>query len=518
MDTKTAKRELEKEVCLAEIAEETEKRDKPYTFGVIIDICEPFKFEDKDEYVTKIKIIDQSFNFKPHIKNKDIKFHKFVTIHVYTKRPEDAPKAKYVGDIIRLRRFHFVLSNRGELIGYETKFSNWMIHKGGKGEAVKPTNYKVDWDKNKNREFTKYEVNRLNDLRNWAHTYFANHRIKFITWWSPLIEPQNEKEAAKDKIASTDVDIILKATHINNKEFQIQFVDHSNKKYLLTLKNSPVLKEGKVIKLRCINVIYTKEIRVIQLTQKSSCLLVPDHFSDATAFGKKGVSPKASTVKTPDRFSKTPDHSKSRTPEKRTAANSKNSKSPAPSRGAKSENSDYEFKKGEITSIKKSYHKQKVTPIRDLLEILEDPSNYQHRRFVVKGYILGFSQDKLSQIVKKQAGSKVLTFDAKAKNVTNYMFHFTINLKDSSIEDSDEILSTYVLTNEGVSDIFDKWNILPATNKVSEWEGLSKTKITSFEKKFNALKTGHHEGKFVVELLLTASGKPFFKLYDTVFA
>lgn len=448
-----------------------------------------------------------------------------MTVHLYSDTVETAPKAKNVGDLIRLRRFHFCLSDRGELIAFETNFANWIIYKGNKADVMKGTNYKAQWEeKNANRVLTKYESTRIVQMREWAHDFFSQNKIKFITWWSPLIEPQNEKEAVKDRIVSTDVDIILKATEVNSKENTIHFVDHGNKRYLLTLKAAPVLQQGKVIKLRCINVIYSDETRIIQLTQKSSCLIVPDFFFDSVEFRKKGASPKHSVAKTPERFTRTPEKSvKSKTPEKKASAASK-SKSPTPVRQAKADfTADYDIqtgKKGQesITAIKKSSNKMKVTSVRDLLDILEDAPKYQNRRFLVKGYVLGFSEDKVNRLVKKMVGDKVMPFDQKAKGaVSKYIYHFTINLKDSSVEDTEETLNTYVLTNEGEQHLFDNWGILPSATDVEAWENLPKTKIAAFEKKFASLKHGHHEGKFVVELMITATGKPFFKLYETIF-
>ena len=170
-----------------------------------------------------------------------------------------------------------------------------------------------------------------------------------------------------------------------------------------------------------------------------------------------------------------------------------------------------------ITAVRKQYAKTKPTPIRELIDLLEDPAAHRNRRFVVKGYILATSSDKVASIVKKQAGEKIHAFDAKAKAVNNYIYHFQLTLKDASVEDSSETLVAYVLTNEADQHLFDNWGLLPGAQDVEEWENLSKPKITAFEKKFAALKTGNHEGRFVLELLTTAQGKPFFKLYDTIF-
>ena len=51
--------------------------------------------------------------------------------------------------------------------------------------------------------------------------------------------------------------------------------------------------------------------------------------------------------------------------------------------------------------IKKTYDNKIPTPISDLFDILENPKDYEHQRFVINGYILGFSETELSKIVKK---------------------------------------------------------------------------------------------------------------------
>lgn len=90
-------------------------------------------------------------------------------------------------------------------------------------------------------------------------------------------------------------------------------------------------------------------------------------------------------------------------------------------------------------------------------------------------------------------------------------------MKDQSIEGTEKLLNTYVLTNEGDQHLFDLWDTLPSPDDHSGWENLSKTHVKSFEKKFKSLKNLENKVKLVVELLITNGGRPFFKLYDTVF-
>ena len=54
-----------------------------------------------------------------------------------------------------------------------------------------------------------------------------------------------------------------------------------------------------------------------------------------------------------------------------------------------------------MTLIKKNYENKIPTPISDLFDILENPKDYEHQRFVINGYILGFSETEVSKIVKK---------------------------------------------------------------------------------------------------------------------
>ena len=61
-----------------------------------------------------------------------MKFHKFVHINIYSESPEEAPKISDVGDIIRLRRFKFKITPKGELMGNMLKFSNWLVYSGKK--------------------------------------------------------------------------------------------------------------------------------------------------------------------------------------------------------------------------------------------------------------------------------------------------------------------------------------------------------------------------------------------------
>jgi hypothetical protein len=530
MEVKEGVRDLKNEVTLADIAEVEAYRDKKLSYGIIIDVSEPFRYENRDEYVTKLKIVDPTFNYKAFINNENIKFHKFVTVHIYSNWIAKSPKIKNVGDILRLRRFNFVVTPKGELVGYLNKYSNWLVYQGKKGASFKPTSYK-DIDKNFDREMSQYERNRIDELRDWSRDFFAQNSIKYVTWWSELREPTDEDlSASGNKYVANEVDLLLKTEKVLKDKKAVEFVDHVNQKYALFLQAPPVLVKDEVIKLRCVNVIFTPEGRIIQLTKNSSCLIIFDYFFDARLFNKKSkVSPAPSHMKTPER--RLPSVKKDSAGRYTTPMSTKRAATalypflndydyedtvlnvgPANKKGVES---------GSATLVKKSYVHKVPTSVKDLFGIMENPQAYEHNRFVVSGYILGASDYKLNKIVKKMDDNgKIYDMSDDTSRVAGdvrHVFHFILFLKDQSVENVDRFLNVYVLTNESDQNLFDLWNMLPRSNDAEGWEALEDSKVSDFEGKFKALKNYENKVKFVVELLITNTGKPFLKLYDTIF-
>lgn len=147
---------MKNEATLATIAESPQANLHYLLFAVVIDVSEPTKVESGQNYITKLKVIDPSFNYKIELKLDQLKFHKFVHINVFTEKPEDGPKIKCVGDIIRLRRFKFKYTSKGELMGNDLKYSNWLVYSGKKGDPMTSSSYK-NYAKNVNRQMNNYE-------------------------------------------------------------------------------------------------------------------------------------------------------------------------------------------------------------------------------------------------------------------------------------------------------------------------------------------------------------------------
>jgi len=255
-------------------------------------------------------------------------------------------------------------------------------------------------------------------------------------------------------------------------------------------------------------------------------LIIPDYFFDAKLFNKN-----AKLSPAPDRGNS----SVGKTPERRHPSVKKDGKYTTPMSTKRAATSLYPFLEGfeyeesllankknkdnSMTLIKKPYLHKQPTDVKTLFEILENATVYEHNRFVVTGYICGMSDYRLNKVVKKMDDNgKIYDFDDNSyKGNLRHIFHFIIFLKDSSVENIDRFLNVYCLTNEADQNLFDLWNILPRGADSEGWEEIEESKVNDFETRFRGLKNPENKIKMVVELLITNTGKPFLKLYDTVF-
>lgn len=94
--TSTINKSNNNEMTLRQIAQHDGKTDKMMTFGIIIDSSEPTRDDKKGGFLTKLKIIDDTFNFKEQINNDSLKFHKFIHIHIRTKDYQNSPRVNYI--------------------------------------------------------------------------------------------------------------------------------------------------------------------------------------------------------------------------------------------------------------------------------------------------------------------------------------------------------------------------------------------------------------------------------------
>jgi hypothetical protein len=503
--------EFKNETTLATIAENPEANLHFLLFAVIIDVSEPLKVEDSSNYVTRIKIVDPSFNYKEEVKLERLKFHKFVHINIFSEKPEEGPKIHFVGDIIRIRRLKFKYTTKGELMGNDVKYSNWLIYSGKKGDSLESNSFKKYY-KNVGRKLTKFEEGRLSDLRDWADSFFYKNSLKYISWWNDWKHPSDDK--LKIATVHQNVDLILKCTSVaTSKKNKISFIDRDNFTFDLYINEKVSLKSGQVIKLRCVEITAQKgkeTTRLIKLTPLSSCLLLPTFCCDYRQFEKS-----AQEKKSPAKSSKS---------ENLPFLEDYAIGQPSHKKGKNISKKEIKEEENFISAIKKSFGNKKATPVSQLIDYQQNFHSHHGQKFFINGYIAGFVSTDPHVVIKKLQldEKKVIDFrstDIKEKKdkKTKIIYHFVMHVKDDSVEKTDQFLDVYALTGEYESHLFSTWNILPSNDDVTQWNNLKDSKLNEFEKKMKAMKNPENKVKLVVELMVTKQGKAFYRLVDTIF-
>lgn len=478
-------REPKDETTLAAIAEHPDSKSA-LLFAVIIDISEPSKNDENSSYLTKLKVIDPGFNFKAVLKLPDLKFHKFVHISVYSETPEDAPRIKFVGDIIRLRRFMFKYSDRGELKGIELQRSNWLVYGGQKKDGEGPLCFKSQFGKNRGRGLNGFESIRLEYLRTWAEQFFSLHSLRYISWWTALELPAS----SSDSVNKTGVDLIIRCTKVDLVRNTLEFADAKGTVYELVMNTTPGLKVGQVIKLSCVDVSNdAHNLMRISLTLHSSCLLIPHSFRDFLSFKK--------------------------------------TEEPAPQEAAPEYLSLYSIepsesrKKPRVTSaVKKHLAQLPMTPVAELLKVLQNPTDFIGQTFQVLAQVTGFITLDISAILKRisLADNKVceLTDKPSSDQKSRIVVNLVMLLRDESVK-NDQHLQVYILTSENDLNMFEEWKLLPPLDNHAEWNDISSLKTAEFVKKLNALKKSDNKVQLALNLNVSKSGKHFFKVVDSIF-
>lgn len=499
--------EVKNETTLSSIAENPEQNAQYLLFAVIIEISEPTKTEEGSNYLTRLKIIDPSFNYKQDLSCPHLKFHKFVYVNIYSETPDEAPKIKFIGDIVRLRRFKFKYSERGELKAFEKKYSNWLIYGGQNSDTLKATAFK-NFAKNVDRPLNKYEEGRIYDLRFWADHFFFANSIKYITWWNDLPNLEETNELGKEKHSEKKKDLILKVTKVDMAKKRLWFIDSKARTFELTMESTPGLKVGQIIELKCADVTWELQkgqlARVIDLTPQSFCLHIPAFFWDYRNFEKLTSGEKSGTVsikKDAQKFAFLNDFTTELATRKKDA------------------------KKGDekhiVSAVRLSFKNKEITPIADLLKILnENPQNHVSHKFLVQGNITGFFSFDPTDIIKRYFPQEKriakLSEKEPGEKKQRIIYHLVPLIKDSSVK-NDQYLQVYILSNEYEHFIFDAWGILPANDDIPAWNNVKDAKLQEFFKKLNQLKKPEYKFRCVVQLMMTKANRFFFKVVDTIF-
>lgn len=476
--------DLKMENTLAGAAARPNARAEMLVFAVIVDATEMIKRESGENFVTRLKIVDPTLNYKTEVKNTGLKFFKFCHVNVYTETPETGIKVQNIGDIIRLRRFKFVIGEKGELCAYEqTAFSNWMIYSGERNSDYECIGYKCNFAKNINRVANKYERGRINDLREWAYNFFSTSSLRYIVWWNDIVNATPSGSSNKNMLEYEKVDLILKVTGSNPRDRSVQFIDSEDNKYNLVLPAPLNATKNQVMKLRCVNVSCPQGkkdgVRQLHPTELSSSLYLRNYYRDALCFDteKRKLVGKNFYLLEFNCDKKTP------------------------------------F----ITDIKKLHNGLKKTSLSALAQLFgKEPAMHQSEKFLVEARVAGFVTVAPQSIVFKQIDKfeSPVALSMKTEQKYQVIYHVGIKLHDES---SKEGLTAYLTTSADNYYVFDAWKLLPPTKDNVAWDAIKPAQLTAFSNKLSEMTKKNCRVRLVLQLLMTRAGKPFLKIIDTLF-
>ena len=449
-------------------------------------------------------------------------------MYIYSKTERHIPKPKKVGDIIRLRRFNFVVSENGELVGHHQQYSNWLVYDGE--DASNRVISCQDIDKNKNRVLTTEEAKRIAALRAWSQDFFARNSVYQIAWWKGLREPIVPELAIKNKEKASEVDLVLCTVSVSREEKKVTFNDSRENTYYLILHAPPVLQKGDVIKLKCVDVFFTKEGRYVRLTTTTSCLQMSPNTLDAQTFSKGFPSKKLPILDSKSPFNVAEDEDNYYTTRKRLLerfpflAHFDFEQELINKRCFTAEKKPTDIVSQRLTLITKSFVNRIPANLDVLSNLLSNEHGANsldmlHQRFVIRAQIQDIVNHQAPSFIKKHCDTCSKTAPINTGpfeccgSLMDLFFHLVFLVGGEGSNGEQVQLPVYVVVGKD-SHLFDLWELIP---RPDDYEGFLEWKeAKTFNKKMRSFKATKKKADLVVELKSTVSGSLFLSLVETI--
>ena len=468
------------DATLADIANQPSRNIYRNFFAVIVEKSEPQVIEAYDKVLTRLKIVDQTFNFSQKTEKENLKFHKFAIVNIYSDNMHCIPQFNQIGDILRMYFARFFITQKGELCCCSDEYCDWRIYSRDGPENRVP----ISRNPSPRRfvlELPFYEKNYLKYICDWSDSFLKQNLLKDILWWNSYKSVQNKKPDEQKNI-----DLIVKCSLPNEESKCVEFKDKYSNKFTFEAGEDEIFEENKFYKIGGVNAIASKDKKkAISLTRTrfTGFFSLPETVKDAANFStifsqKNMVVPKKKAIKKPVYESDNKSHQ---------------------------------------TLLKKPWLKIHTTDLAEVCQCLEEPHHWVGTSFVIEGRIVFLSNTSLTEIAKRFIPSNGDTYDYEShflKNLDSYIsFIFRMDIGD----ENDEQVPVYVCTRGHNSSVFDNWEILPPIDDIDAWRELKKTTIAKFDKRFEQLLKKNAQVKVVVKLMMTKLGKPFYQMCDTVF-
>lgn len=520
------------------------------TIGIILDATGGYKTDDSYDYVTKIKIIDTTYNPSTGKMNKK---KGYVLTFIFSSKLSDTPHIRKLGDIILLRNFKF--DNYKDIVkGYNSKTgSEWQIFDSRKNTPV----HAISSSKEIPSPLSIEEKNAISNLKEWGFDFFSQTSLYNLGWFDRGV---NKQLSTNDVLIKKDIDIIVKVVQdvrtvidgiVYNK---LVFSDNEKRLYLAEIKGlGNDFEIGSVVKLRSVTLIINDEVDKIVFYNYSKILILQNHFADTHTLQQitKDVSYSVNLLVkqfiqefhleqyqheeiAPQTFLYHLDKINVDLLEEE----KKQLVLSYPilmSFDTKDTSLNKDIKRQYGTCIMKKYTSHEVHSVKSLTTLLNDYNknhdklqNNVNKTFVVEGFLQNFQYYKPNEMFKIYSPSANQTWELKDFETAQQcgiedlriIVHNIIFLKNAQTG-KDEPLPLYIATyDQNPQFIFDLWRVLPDYHSLPEWKPKNKNLIKKFKDFTDCLdkvEKINKPYKFVVELTTSEPGKGYFRIIDTIF-
>lgn len=414
-------------------------------------------------------------------------------------------------------------------MGHHQQYSNWLVY-DSQGTSTQPVSYQ-NIEKNIDRKLTKAEESQLKSMRKWVQKFLGKNSIHQIAWWNPLREPMVLDLAIKNKEKATEIDLVLRTVNVNRDEKKVTFNDQRKNVYFLILHAVPVLKVGDVIKLKCVDVYFTKDGRYVRLTSTTTCLSMPGYALDNKCFAEdfpKSDLPDMNIIN-PFKYEEDEDNyynTRKKLIEKFQFLEHYNFEDHLINEKYFSLDQKVSDKiiSSKTTMISKLYDNRIPVDLEFIANLLSNPENNDTSQYLFQRFVL---RCNLNDIVNKQAPSFIKKHCLKCSKTApinegafeccdqlmDLFFHLVFILEDMSKENKVLEVPCYAVVGKD-SHFFDLWELIP---RPDDYEGfLNWSTINEFNQKLEALIAREEKFEIVVELKETVDHRLFLNLVDTV--
>jgi hypothetical protein len=522
------------------------------TLGVILDFTGTYRTDDSFDYVTKLRVIDNTYNPKAKL---DLNTEPTVFIFIYTKTEAEAPKLRNVGDIILLRNFYFdnyqTKDNNVVRGNYNKSCSEWQIFSGRANTATQA----IEKSRTIPSKVFGEELEQIRKLREWLNPFFVNQGLTELSWYQHEF-PQ--PVVSENVYQLKDVDLIVRIVAevkaiVNGLSYhKIVFTDEKKQLYFAELQRTGTeFDVNSVVKLRSVCIFLHNNSRKIDFYNYSSIIQIPSHFKDAKEVSKKTADVRYASSDLEnqffeelhlDKYTKQQISSNLFSYVSNSDRKGKSTKNPLMDSFPDLERYDLSYvdqpnkKKSTKTGAKigsivlVDHADLKFTSLRELEKILRicknSPSeykNYSNQNFKVRVQISSLETTKPELFSKLYSASanKLWNLGDKeyaviASKDVKIIFYLTMMTQEKD-NTSLPPVPLYVVTYDGNPDnLFDLWKAFPELSDLESWLNLGK-KSKKVSEMMEKLSSPDVEYDFVVQLIHNAEGNIYFRIVDSMF-